>query len=164
MYLSSPPVAEPWIVDLECSPGFAHGMVARVPCLLRAHWQGAWVSCLGRRLTQRERARFQGLHWDTLIQHLPAGVAATALGNAMSVNVCSCILAKVLAAIGHLPSDASSPWACRITAQSEIAQLHLGGCSSFAQTWKPAARPDDVMADSWMTCLLGDLEEIAGGT
>ena len=45
------PDTHPWIIDCDASAARSHAMLRCSPCLTRAHYQGHWISCRGRRLS-----------------------------------------------------------------------------------------------------------------
>ena len=99
------PLRSPVAVDIDCSKSYKSYGVASIACLTatRGASGGPWISTRGRRTTLNELFRIQGVD-PTEVPYQAAGVSqremGRMLGNSMSVNVCTRVIAEAFWAAG----------------------------------------------------------------
>lgn len=102
------------VVDTGASKRFASAMVGCSPCLTKSRSRGYFLVDHNRYMTVHEMGGLQGLgsSWiDRMLEVESSTFIGSALGDAMSVNVLSRVLARALYSAGLVPSLPTDVWA-----------------------------------------------------
>ena len=94
------PLSEPWTVNVDASPGRAHVMFDRCPCLTRSRQHGHWVTNRGRFTLVSEMLQLQGLPVGIRRRGITDRQLASLIGNSICVDVLVALLRRILPAVG----------------------------------------------------------------
>ena len=107
-----------FIIDADCSAKFRTHPRAVSPCLLRSRPRGFWAVNRGRRLSAAETGLLQGIGTQSIRHNLTDNSFRAACGNAMSINVLTRVMSRLLQCAG-LTGPLRDPW--------EVLKTHAPG-------------------------------------
>jgi len=100
----------PFIADIDSSVRRSQAMRGCSPCITRSRASGHWVTTRGRRLTNEEMMRLQGMNPTEFHVAVKEKQLGQQIGNSMSLNVLERLFARLLPAAG-LSGKIQDRWA-----------------------------------------------------